>query len=100
MLENGIIAEFAGSSQNIKSLNIKECYPIVGVGRIGIYGLRSDKGFYVSGMIVKQPYYNRTDDDLKLFRFNFGMLKMSYYSKSIIFENFDCELRFKEYLGI
>ncbi len=100
MLENGIIAEFAGSSQNIKSLNIRECYPIVGVGKIGIYGLRSNSGFYVSGLVVKEPYYKRTDDDVKLFRFNFGMLKLSYYSKSIIFENFDCELRFKEYMGI
>lgn len=100
MLENGIIADFAASSQNIKSLNIRECYPIVGVGKIGIYGLRSKSGFYVSALKVKEPYYQRTDDDLKLFRFNFGMLKMSYYSKSIIFENFDCELRFKEYLGI
>ena len=100
MLENGIIAEFARSSQNIKSLNIKECYPIVGVGKIGIYGLRSNSGFYVSGLKVKEPYYSRTDDDLKLFRFNFGMFRLSYYSKSIIFENFDCELRFREYLGI
>ena len=100
MLENGIIADFAQSVQNIKSLNLRECYPIVGVGRIGIYGLRSASGFYVSQKVVRDPYYDRHDDDLQAFRFSYGMLKISYYKKAIIFENYDCELRFKQYIGI
>lgn len=97
MYENGIIASFAQSVQNIKSLNLRECYPIVGVGQIGIYGLRNKQGFYVSKKGIVEPYYMRREDDLRNFREMYGMIKLSYYRKKIIFENYDCELRFKEY---
>lgn len=100
MLENGIIADFARSTQNIKSLNLRECFPIVGVGKIGIYGRRSTSGFYVSAKVVKEPYYKNNDDDLRAFRFAYGMLKISYFRKTIVFENYDCELRYKEYFEI
>lgn len=100
MYENGIIAQFAQSTQNIKSLNMRECYPIVGVGRIGIYGLRSRDGLYVSSKGILDPYYMNRDDDLKNFRIMYGLLKVSYFRKTIIFENYDCELRFKEYFGL
>lgn len=85
----------------IKSEPLKEYNHIVSVGEIGIYRHKSDRKYYVSSTICKNPYYEAYGIGLKMFQQDYYMFRVYYMvNKNVIFENFECELIFREMIGL
>lgn len=85
----------------IKSEPLKEYNHIVSVGEIGIYRHKSDRKYYVSSTVCKNPYYEAYGIGLKMFQQDYYMFRVYYMvNKNVIFENFECELIFREMIGL
>lgn len=85
----------------IKSEPLKEFNHIVSVGEIGIYEHKSERRYYVSSTINKQRYYDAYGIGLKMFQQDYYMLRVWYMvNKTVTFENFECELIFREMIGL
>lgn len=85
----------------IKSEPLKEYNHIVSVGEIGIYAHKSERRYYVSSTVSKYPYYEAYGIGLKMFQLDYYMFRVYYMvNKTVIFENFECELLFREMYGI
>ena len=81
----------------IKSEPLKEFVHIVSVGEIGIYKHKSERRYYVSGTVCKQPYYDAFGISLKMFQLDYYMFRVYYMvNKTVTFESFECELLFRE----
>ena len=85
----------------IKSEPLKEFNHIVSIGEIGIYEHKSERRYYVSSTINKQRYYDAYGIGLKMFQQDYYMLRVWYMvNKTVTFENFECELIFREMIGL
>ena len=85
----------------IKSEPLKEFNHIVSIGEIGIYVHKSERRYYVSATTCKQPYYEAYGIGLKMFQQDYYMLRIYYMvNKTMTFENFECELIFREMFGL
>ena len=84
----------------IGSRKLTDCRHIVSMGSIGIYQLKSTGQHYVSDTVNKSLYYEENEINLLLFRTRFSLLKTIYLYGQMLFENYDCEMIFREYIGI
>lgn len=85
----------------IKSEPLKEFNHLVSVGEIGIYEHKSERRWYVSSTVNRQRYYDDFGIGLKMFQQDFYMLRVWYMvNKAITFESFECELIFREMIGL
>lgn len=92
---------FRTDETRIKSEPLKEYNHIVSVGEIGIYEHKSERKYYVSATISKQPYYEAYGIGLKMFQQDFYMLRVYYMvNKSVTFESFECELLFRDLFNL
>lgn len=99
-IEMAIDNAFKTDETQIAPKQLKDCRHIVSIGTIGIYQLKSNGYHYVSDTINKVNYYTENDINLVMFRARYSGLKNLYLYGFIIFENFDCELLFRGYLGL
>lgn len=91
---------FRTDETNIKSEPLKEFNHIVSVGEIGIYVHKSERRYYVSATTSK-PYYDAFGIGLKMFQLDYYMLRVYYMvNKTMTFENFECELLFREMFNL
>ena len=85
----------------IKSEPLKEFTHIVSVGEIGIYRHKDERRYYVSATTYKNPYYDAFGIGLKMFQQDYYMFRVYYMvNKNVTFENFECELIFRELYGL
>ena len=84
----------------IHSEPLTEYIHVVSIGEIGIYRHKSERRFYVSEK-TGYPYYDDFGIGLKMFRNDYMMLRITYMvRKNVIFENYECELLFREYFDL
>lgn len=91
---------FETDATNIQSIPLSDCQHIVSIGTIGIYRRKSTGKNYVSETISKRNYYPENDINIKFFRARYAGFKLMYLYDFFTFENFDCELLFREYIGV
>lgn len=84
----------------IKTYKLKDCRHIVSIGSIGIYQTKSDGKHYISETTNKTNYFTENEINLKLFQTRYAGLKTLYLYGYCVFENYDCELLFREYIGL
>ena len=91
---------FRTDATNIHSEPLKEYKHIVSVGEIAIYRHKSDRKYYVCGL-VQSPYYEAFGIQLKMFVQDYFHLRINYMvNKNIVFEDFENELLFREYFDL
>lgn len=91
---------FRTDATNIHSEPIREYNHVVSVGGIGIYRHKSDRRYYVSN-ITGVPYYDDYGIKLRQFQNDYWILRSFYMDrKSIIFETYENEILFREYLKL
>lgn len=96
-IEMALDNAFRTDETTIKSEPLKEFVHIVSVGEIGIYKHKSERRYYVSGTVCKQPYYDAFGISLKMFQLDYYMFRVYYMvNKTVGFESFECELLFRE----
>ena len=92
---------FRTDETRIRSEPLKEYNHIVSVGEIGIYEHKSERKYYVSATISKQPYYEAYGIGLKMFQQDYYMMRVYYMvNKTVTFENFECELLFRDLFNL
>lgn len=91
---------FRTDATKIQSYKLTECIHVCSVGEVGIYKHKGTGGIYVSKNIQKQNYYEGFGFRLKLWQYDYFMLKVAYMNNSIVFESYEVELIFREYLNI
>lgn len=91
---------FQTDATTIIPRKLTDCRHIVSMGSIGIYQLKSNGKHYVSETINRVNYYDENEINLVLFRSRFAGLKQIYIYGYMEFENYDCELIFREYIGL
>ena len=92
---------FRTDETKIKSEPLKEFNHIVSIGEIGIYSHKSERRYYVSVTTCKNPYYEAYGIGLKMFQQDYYMLRVYYMvNKNVTFENYECELIFREMFGL
>ena len=91
---------FETDPTNIGARPLKDCRHIVSFGCLGIYQLKSTGEHYVSETINKSLYYEENSINLVLFQARFSLLKQLYIYGGMLFENYDCEMLFREYFNI
>lgn len=84
----------------IKPAKLTDCRHIVSIGSIGIYQLKSTGRHYISETVSRSNYYPENEINLTFFQARFAGLKTLYLYGFCDFENYDCELLFRAYLGI
>ena len=88
---------FRTDGTNIKSMPIREFNHIVSIGEIGIYKHKSDRLYYVSSLTRPDSFYEAYGMGLKMFREDYWNLRIYYMvNKIVYFENYECELIFRE----
>ena len=84
----------------IHSEPLTEYNHIVSIGEIGIYRHKAERRYYVSEK-TNLPCYDDFGIGLKMFRNDYMMLRINYMvRKNVIFENYECELLFREYFDL
>lgn len=91
---------FATDATKIGTRKLTDCRHIVSIGSIGIYQLKSTGEHYVSETINRSYYLQENEINLTIFRTRFLLLKSIYLAGFIRFENYDCELLFRAYIGL
>lgn len=91
---------FETDETTIQPRKLKDCRHIVSIGQIGVYQLKSNGRHYVSETTQKDPYFDENEINLVLFRNRFAGLKNIYIYGYMDFENYDCEMLFREYINI
>ena len=92
---------FRTDETKIKSEPLREFKHIVSVGEIGIYKHKTDRRYYVSSTTCKEPYYEAFGIELKMFAEDYYLFRAYYMiNKNVSFENFECELIFRELYGL
>ena len=88
---------FRTDSTNIKSMPIREFNHLVSIGEIGIYRHKSERLYYVSFLTNTDKSYDAYGMGLKMFQQDFYNLRLYYLIQKIVyFENYECELIFRE----
>ena len=91
---------FETDQTTIKAYKLTDCRHIVSIGSIGIYQTKSDGKHYISETVNKTNYFPENEINLKLFQTRYAGLKTLYLYGYCVFENYDCELLFREYIGL
>ena len=92
---------FRTDETKIKSEPLKEFNHIVSIGEIGIYSHKAERRYYVSVTTCKNPYYEAYGIGLKMFQQDYYMMRVYYMvNKNVTFENYECELIFREMFGL
>ena len=91
---------FETDQTSIKAYKLTDCRHIVSIGSIGIYQTKSDGKHYISETINRTNYFVENEINLKLFQTRYTGLKTLYLYGYCVFENYDCELLFREYIGL
>ena len=91
---------FETDATTIAARKLKDCRHIVSIGSIGIYQLKSTGKHYVSETVNRTNFYEENEINIVLFRSRFAGLKNIYIYGFMEFENYDCELLFREYIGL
>lgn len=91
---------FRTDETNIRSYKLREFEHVVSVGEVGVYRHKSERFHYVSRVINKNRYYADYGIELKMFRRDFAILTVLYMDRKIVFEDYESELIFREYLDI
>lgn len=92
---------FRTDGTNIRSMPIKEFNHIVSIGDIGIYRHKSERLYYVSFLTNSDNFYEPYGMSLKMFQLDFYNLRLFYVvNKIVYFENYECELIFREIFGL
>ena len=99
-LSMAIDNSFSVDPSKISARKLTDCKHIVSIGSIGIYQLKSSGDYYVSETIDKSNYYPENGINLKMFSAKYSLLKSIYLFGYILFENYESELIFREYLGL
>ena len=88
---------FRTDGTQIRSMPLREFNHIVSIGEIGIYKHKSQRLYYVSFVTNKDKVYDSYGIGLKMFREDFYSLRLFYIVQKIVyFENYECELIFRE----
>ena len=92
---------FRTDGTNIRSMPLIEYTHIVSVGEIGIYRHKTERKYYVSFTTKDQPFYDSYGIGLKMFQQDFYNLRLYYMiNKIVYFENYECELIFRELFNL
>ena len=92
---------FRTDATNIRSMPLIEFTHLVSVGEIGIYRHKTERKYYVSFTTKDQPYYESYGIGLKMFQQDFYNLRLYYMiNKIVYFENYECELIFRELFNL
>lgn len=91
---------FSTDQTDIRTYKLKDCRHIVSIGPIGIYQTKSDGRHYISETISRNNFYPENEINIKLFRTRYAGLKTLYLYGYCTFENYDCELLFREFIGL
>ena len=92
---------FRTDGTNIRSMPLIEFTHIVSVGEIGIYRHKTERKYYVSFTTKDQPFYDSYGIGLKMFQQDFYNLRLYYMiNKIVYFENYECELIFRELFNL
>lgn len=84
----------------VKSENIKEYVPVIGVGEITIYKHKSLDTLYVTTHRSGSPaIIPLTDTGMEILRKKFAYLWLGYCLDKIAFESYLCEAIFRTYMG-
>lgn len=82
----------------IKSMNIKEFYPIVCIGDITVYRHKSRQEYYVTThKLGSPPVFGVGEIERKRFRRSYTWLWQEYLFNNIIFEEYLCEILLTKY---
>lgn len=84
----------------VKQRKLTDCKHVVSFGSIGVYQLKSTGEHYISETINKTNYYEENEINLLFFRNRYALLKNIYLYDQMLFESYDVELLFREYIGI
>ena len=91
---------FATDATTIKPAKLTDCRHIISIGSIGIYQLKSTGEHYCSETVDKSNLIAENEIGIKIFRARYAGLKLIYLHGFFTFENYDCELLFREYIGL
>lgn len=92
---------FRTDETKIRSEPLREFTHIVSIGEIGIYKHKSERRYYVSATTCQDPFYEAFGIGLKMFQSDYYMLRVYYMvNKTVSFENFECELLFREMFNL
>lgn len=86
----------------VKSRNLRDYVYNIHIGEIHIYKCRSDDTFYVTGRGSGTPRisFTASEHDLKRARNALSWLIFAYLSNSVLFEQYEYEIIFKQYFNI
>ena len=88
---------FRTDGTNIRSMPIREFNHLVSIGEIGIYKHKSERLYYVSMLTRNDNVYEPYGMGLKMFQQDYYNLRLFYMiNKIVYFENYECELLFRE----
>lgn len=99
-IQMAIDNSFATDETRIRSVPLTDCRHIVSFGTIGIYQLKSTGEHYISNTISRQNYLPENEINLTIFRARYALLKQIYLYGYVLFESYENEMIFREYLGL
>lgn len=100
-IEMALDNSFRVDATKIKPEPLKEYRHLVSVGEIGIYRHKSERKYYVCGVVQNMPFYHDYGIYLKMFVQDYFMLRINYMTtKNISFEDFESELIFRDYFDL
>ena len=91
---------FRTDETKIKQRRLTDYEHVCSVGEIGIYHRRGGGDYYVCRKTQQTEYYEPYGIYLMVFRRSYIMLREIYFVGKIVFESYECEMIFREMLGI
>lgn len=92
---------FRTDATQIRSMPLNEFKLLVSIGDISIYRHKSERLYYVAMLRNGQNQYEAYGMSLKMFQTDFYNLRLYYMIQKIVyFENFECELIFRDIFGL
>ena len=91
---------FRTDETKIRQRRLTDYEHVCSVGEIGIYHRHGGGEYYVCRKTLQSDYYEPYGIYLTVFRRSYFMLREIYFVGKIIFESYECEMIFREMLGI
>lgn len=91
---------FRVDPSRIKSLPLSQCRYVRSVGELGIYALKDSSCYYISATTRKQNSTPGYGIYLQRFQAEYYFLRLSYMLNHILFESYEIQLIFRQYLEI
>lgn len=99
-IQMALNSEFRTDETNIKSYNLNELKYECSIGELGIYRIRANNHYYISSLARKARYYKSYGYDLNKWNYDYWGMATRYTEGKLVFESYDCELIFREYLNL